>query len=263
MARVVVVTSGKGGVGKTTLVANLGAALARAGERVVMMDTDIGLNNLDVVLGAENKVVYDIVDVVENKCRPRQALIDTEVPGLALMPAAHPYDAGKITGQNLKYVVNVLSESFTFVLLDCPAGIEAGFHRAVQAAGEALVVVTPHISSLRDAGKVLGILQSYETGAAGLVVNRARGDLMVNKEMLSVADIRDLLDRDVLGVIPDADEVVTAASAGHLVAANTPAAHAYDLLAKNLREKTNKIYDCTAKYRGLAGAFRRSLRKRV
>ena len=185
MARVIVVTSGKGGVGKTTVTAGLGRALATKGKRVVLMDADLGLNNLDVVMDAESRVVYDILDVVENRCRPRQALVeDLVAPGLFIMPGASYDDGDKISGQNLRAIVNSLSQSFDYIFIDCPAGIEVGFHRAVSAADEALVVTTPHVSALRDADKVVAIIKSYKIKAS-LVVNRARGDMILGQEQLS------------------------------------------------------------------------------
>ncbi|MDR3318268.1 MAG: hypothetical protein LBS99_02410, partial [Clostridiales bacterium] len=166
-----------------------------------------------------------------------------------------------INGQNIKYVVNALSEAFDYVLLDCPAGIEAGFHRAVAAASEAIVVTTPHISAIRDAGKVLSILDTYEIAPIGLVVNRARGDLMLNMEMPDICDIRELLGREVTGVIPEDDIVSASTSAGRLVPEYSAAADAYGLFAKNVIEGTRLIYDCTARYRGVFGRMRRGLRK--
>jgi septum site-determining protein MinD len=264
MSRVIVVTGGKGGVGKTALTANLGAALAREGQKVAVMDVDIGLNNLDVALGVESRVVYDLVDVIENRCRPRQALLETECSGLYLMPSAHPYDRGKVNGQNIKYVVNILSETFDFIFLDCPAGVEAGFHRAVAAASEAVLVTTPHIAAIRDACKVIPILASYGLSAPYIVVNRMRGDLVMRGEMLGYADIEELFGLPLTGIIPEDDTVGTT---GGLAAESADgrkggAAHdAYGLLAQNILTGSQILYDCTARYRGFWGGLRRRLRK--
>jgi len=261
MSRVIVVTGGKGGVGKTTVCANLGAAVARAGYKVAVMDVDIGLNNLDVALAVENRVVYDLVDVIENRCRPRQALLETECQNLFIMPSSHAYDKSKVTGQNIKYVVNILSETFDFVLLDCPAGVEAGFHRAVAASSEALVVTTPHISAIRDASKVLAILATYELAEPYVVVNRMRGDLVLNGEMPGVSDIRELLGTEITGVIPEDDIISSACAAGKTLISDSGAGGAFSLLAENVITGSRLIYDCTAKYRGFWGGIKRQLRK--
>ena len=174
MARSIVVTSGKGGVGKSTITVALGRELCRRNQRVVLIDTDIGLNNLDVLLDMESRIVYDILDVVNNRCRVRQALIeDNMTGGLFLLPSAHAYEAGEITAQNIRIIVNSLAPSFDYILIDCPAGIELGFHRAVAAAREALVVTTPHISAIRDASRAIAILSNYGLEHR-IVINRSR-----------------------------------------------------------------------------------------
>ena len=263
MARSIVVTSGKGGVGKTTLTANLGRGLARLGNRVVLVDTDIGLNNLDVVMDIENKVIYDIVDVIENRCRPRQALIEDAVKGLFVMPSAHGYDANRVSGQNMRALVNAMKPYFDYIILDCPAGIEAGFHRAVNACNEVLVVTTPHISAIRDADKVISLIQSYKKNAVHVVVNRARGDLVVNSEMVDHNDICQLLKIQPIAVIPEDDKVNLLSNLGLSVNTKSDGFDAFDILARNIHFGTRVIFDVTKKYRGLFGGLKRSLRRKV
>lgn len=260
MPRAIVITSGKGGVGKTTLTAALGKALADHGYRTVLMDTDIGLNNLDVVMNVENRITFDLTDVIENRCRPRQALIeDPFTRGLFVMPSAHTYESSVINGQAIRAVVQNLLRGFDFCLVDCPAGIEAGFHRAVTACDEALVVVTPHISSIRDADKVIRLLNSYGL-PADVIINRARGDLMLSEEMVDVAEVERVLRARPIGVVPEDDGVNLASNFG-LIAC--PSVEAVRLLAENIITGSRKLYDVTKKYRGLFGAVRRNLRRKV
>ena len=245
MARVIVVTSGKGGVGKTTVTAGLGRALAKRGKRVVLMDADLGLNNLDVVLDAESRVVYDILDVVENRCRPRQALVeDLLVSGLYILPGASYDDGEKIGGQNLRAVIHALIPSFDFIFIDCPAGIEAGFHRAVAAADEALIVTTPHVSALRDADKVVAIVKSYGI-KAGLVINRARGDMILGQEQLGCEDISELLQLVPVGVLPEDDAINTYNCFLTEENGRSEGDEAIGMLADNLLNGTTKLYDVT------------------
>lgn len=263
MSRAIVITSGKGGVGKTTFTANLGASLAALGGRVVVMDVDIGLNNLDVAMGVENKVVYDLIDVIEGRCRLKQALIqDRFVPSLFIMPSAHSYDKSAVTGQNIKLVVERLKETFDYILLDCPAGIELGFHRAVSAADEAIVVTTPHISSIRDADKVISLLKSYELKNIQVAVNRARGDLILNGDMLSADDVFALLKINPIGVIPEDDKVAYNTSTGRSVLVGE-AAKSFRFIAENIQYKRDLIYDCTSKYKGFLGSIKRNIKKKV
>lgn len=264
MSRRIVITSGKGGVGKTTLVAHLGAALAAMELRVLLIDTDIGLNNLDVVCGVENKIVYDIVDVIEGRCRAKQALIQISgYPQLYVMPSAHSYDKSAVCGHNIKMVIERLKDSFDYILVDCPAGIERGFHRSVAAADEAIVVATPNISSIRDADKVVQLLKTYELAQIYLAVNRARGDLMVAKTSLSVDDMIDLLKIPIIGVIPEDDDVAVCAGLGQTLTNGKNTQKAFSLLARNIHNEKSDVFDCTEKYRGLFGSMRRGLKRRV
>lgn len=261
MSRKIVITSGKGGVGKTTICANLGRKLAKMGQKVVMLDVDIGLNNLDVVMGIENKIVYDIADVVDGKCRLKQALVqDLECPALYILPSNKIFTTTKINSFNIKAIVDALGEIFDYVIIDCPAGIDSGFHRAVYSASEAIVVCTPHISSIRDADKVLTILNSYKLSSIGFVVNRVRGDLILNGQMIDVAQISNLLKSNLIGVIPEDDTISTSKSMGNT---ETNGGNAFQVLAKNIHFSQNKIYDYKSKYSGIFGVLRRKMRQKI
>ena len=242
----IVVTSGKGGVGKTTVTACLGRALAELGCRVVLIDADFGLNNLDVVLGAENSVVYDIADVLSNRARVRQALIEI-AHDLFLLPSAHGYLGERVTAQNIKLILKSLSPSFDYALVDCPAGIEAGFKRAVVSCEHAITVTTPHISAIRDANKVINLLTSYRIKPM-LVVNRMRGDLLVGGKIPSAAEISDMLRTELLGVAPETDGVY-----GFTKIQKKP----FEAMARRLHLGADEIFDPAAGYRGFFGAFKR------
>ncbi len=262
MARKIVFTSGKGGVGKTTVCANLGATLSNLGFRVCILDVDIGLNNLDVVMGIENKVVFDIIDVIESRCRASQALVqDKNFENLYILPSAHSYRGEEVSASDIQNVVKNLENSFDYIFIDCPAGVEQGFKRAVSSASEAVVVVTPHISSIRDADKVLSILATYNLNQKYLVVNRVRGDLMMNGEMIDVDEIIRFLHIPVLGVIPEDDDITALSSVGAL--GGRESNRAWMLLAENLHNGTQKVFDCKQKYRGLFGSFRRNIKRKV
>lgn len=263
MARKIVITSGKGGVGKTTICANLGATLAELGFRVCLIDVDIGLNNLDVVMGIEKRVMFDIVDVINGHCRARQALVqDERISSLYVMPSAHSYSHANVSRENIKKVVEDLDASFDYIFIDCPAGVEAGFHRAVSCANEAIVVVTPHISSVRDADKVLAILSGYDLLHKSIVINRIRGDMVLNGEMLEAHEIVKVLKTSLLGVIPESDDISALSAVGGLALSGTNG-RAFMLLAENLHDGTKKIYDYTMKYRGFLGGLRRNLKRKV
>lgn len=263
MARKIVLTSGKGGVGKTTICAGLGARLAALGFRVLLVDVDLGLNNLDVVMGVENKIVFDIVDVIQGKCRAKQALIqDCYFSSLFIMPSAHSFSRSCVTGESIKQVINSLDSSFDYILIDCPAGVESGFHRAVFAANEALIVVTPHISSIRDADKVLSILSGYNLESKNLIINRIRGDMVLSGEMIEPEEIVSFLKIPLVGIVPEDDLI--SKSTGILDFAKSPSAgRALSLIAENIHTGTKKIYDFTMKYRGLWGAIKTNIRKKV
>ena len=214
-ARVIVITSGKGGVGKTTTTANIGAALADKGHKVLLIDTDIGLRNLDVVMGLENRIVYDLIDVIEGRCRVSQALIkDKRCPNLVLLPAAQIRDKNDVNTDQMKELIFSLKESFDYILIDCPAGIEQGFKNAIAAADEAIVVTTPEVSATRDADRIIGLLEAAGIKNPKIVVNRLRIDMVKEKNMLSVEDILDILAVKLLGVVPDDETVVISTNKG-------------------------------------------------
>lgn len=255
------ITSGKGGVGKTTVTANLGIALSELGARVALIDVDFGLNNLDVVMGLENRIVYDFLDVFEGRCRAKQALV--MVSGrrnLFVLPSGSVSAATRITGQQIKLVIESIAPLFDYVLIDCPAGIDAGFHRAVSCADEAIVVATPSLPSLRDADKVLTVLESYKPDKTGVVINRARGDLIMSDKMMTPADIRALLKTELLGVLPEDDEIMF--SGGEL-SKKSDSYKAYKMLAAAVHKNSKKIFDVTSKYSGFFGSIRRSIKRSV
>ncbi|MEO0457578.1 MAG: septum site-determining protein MinD [Cyanobacteria bacterium P01_A01_bin.114] len=215
MNRVIVVTSGKGGVGKTTCSANLGMALAQAGKRVVVIDADFGLRNLDLLLGLENRIVYTAIDVLAGECRLDQALVkDKRQPNLALLPAAQNRSKEAITPEQMKKLVHALSKAYNFVIIDCPAGIEMGFRNAISAAKEAIVVTTPEISAVRDADRVIGLLEANDVKAARLIINRLKPAMVEADQMMSVKDVQDILSIPLLGVIPDDEQVVVSTNKG-------------------------------------------------
>ena len=262
MARKIVFTSGKGGVGKTTVCASLGVSLASLGFRVVILDVDIGLSNIDVVLGLENRAIFDLNDVISGRCRARQALIeDRRFPNLFIMPSSKA-NPEMVSAENIKNLVNLLDSSFDYILLDCPAGVENGFHRAVYSATEAIIVVTPHISSLRDANKVVNLLDEYNLQSKGLVINRMRGDLMLSGEMLDVEEIVHAMKIPLLGVIPEDDSVSSSCSVGNFLTSKV-SARSFSLLCENIHNGTKKIYDCTYNYRGVLGYIKRNIKRRV
>ena len=214
-ARVIVITSGKGGVGKTTTTANIGAALADKGYKVLLIDTDIGLRNLDVVMGLENRIVYDLIDVIEGRCRISQALIkDKRCQNLVLLPAAQIRDKNDVSTEQMKELIFSLKDSFDYILIDCPAGIEQGFKNAIAAADEAIVVTTPEVSATRDADRIIGLLEAAGIKSPRIVVNRLRIDMVKDKNMLSVEDILDILAVKLLGVVPDDENVVISTNKG-------------------------------------------------
>ena len=237
MGEVIVITSGKGGVGKTTTTANLGAALALCGKKVVLVDTDIGLRNLDVVMGLENRIVYDIVDVVEEKCKLRQALIkDKRFEELFLLPAAQTRDKSAVNEEQMKDLTDKLREEFDYILIDCPAGIEQGFKNAIAGANRAIVVSTAEISSIRDADRIIGLLESAEIKNPELVINRLRPNMVKRGEMMDVEDIVDLLSIDLIGVIPDDEYIITQTNKGEPAVSNkkSPSGKGYMEIARRI-----------------------------
>jgi septum site-determining protein MinD len=215
MSEVIVITSGKGGVGKTTTTANIGTGLALLGKKVVLVDTDIGLRNLDVVMGLENRIVYDLVDVIEGTCRAKQALIkDKRYEGLYLLPAAQTRDKTAVKPEQMLKLCDELKEEFDFVLVDCPAGIEQGFKNAIAGANRAIVVTTPEVSAVRDADRIIGLLEANELRNPKLLINRVRIDMVKRGDMMNIDDIIDILAIDLIGVVPDDEKIVISTNKG-------------------------------------------------
>ena len=259
MSEVIVVTSGKGGVGKTTTAANIGIGLAQLGKKVVMVDTDIGLRNLDVVLGLENRIVYNLVDVIEGNCRMKQALIkDKRYPDLFLLPSAQTRDKTSVSPEQMIKLCEQLREEFDFILLDCPAGIEQGFQNAIAGAEKAIVVTTPEVSAIRDADRIIGLLEAHELRDIGLVINRLRPDMVRRGEMMSVEDVVDILAVSLLGVIPDDEQVVVATNQGEAVTgASSKAGQAFSNISHRLLGEEISFLDFNEKKGLLGRLFRR------
>lgn len=236
-ARRIVITSGKGGVGKTTTTANVGAALAMLGKRVVLVDADIGLRNLDLVLGLEKRIVFDLVEVVEGRCQLRQALIKDKRFGelLSILPAAQTRDKTSVSENQFATVIDELSEMCDYVIIDCPAGIEHGFRNALAGAREAIVVTTPEVSAIRDADRVIGKLN--ERGLPmRLVINRIRPEMVRTGDMLSIEDVCDILSAELLGVVPDDEDVIDTTNRGEPIAMaiGSKMAGIYEKIARRL-----------------------------
>lgn len=236
--RVIVITSGKGGVGKTTTNANIGTALAKAGNKVVMIDTDLGLRNLDLLLGLENRIVYTIVDVVEERCKLKQALVkDKKNPNLCLLAAAQTRDKTAVTEEQLKDICDKLKEDFDFILVDCPAGIEQGFQNAVAGATEAIVVTTPEMSAVRDADRIIGLLEAKEEiKSYKLLLNRVRPNLIKSNDMMSVEDVVEILSTELIGIIPEDTGIITSTNKGEPIVNDEKslAGMAYSNVAKRI-----------------------------
>jgi septum site-determining protein MinD len=221
-ARVITITSGKGGVGKTTTTANIGVALALQGKRVVCMDADIGLRNLDVVLGLENRIVYDLVDVIEGRAKLRQAMIkDKRLPDLHLLPASQKRDKSAVKPENLIQVCAELAVDHDFILIDSAAGIEEGFRTALAPSSEVIIVTNPEVSAVRDADRVIGLVEAAEKGPARLVVNRLKPELVQRGDMLDTGDVLEILAIDLLGVVPEDEAILVSTNRGNPAALDT------------------------------------------
>ena len=236
MGEVIVITSGKGGVGKTTSSANIGTGLAKLDKSVLMIDTDIGLRNLDVVMGLENRIVYNLVDVIEGECRLKQALIkDRYYPNLQLLPSAQTKDKSAVRPEQMIKLINGLKKNFDYIILDCPAGIEQGFRNAIAAADRALVVTTPEVSAIRDADRIIGLLEEKGIRRNHLIVNRLRPELVKRGDMMSAQDIIDLLGVPLIGVIPDDEAVIVATNQGQsLIEGETLPGQAYRNIVRRI-----------------------------
>ncbi|HBT20408.1 MAG TPA: septum site-determining protein MinD [Peptococcaceae bacterium] len=237
MGEVIVITSGKGGVGKTTTVANIGTSLAKEGYSVVLVDTDIGLRNLDVVLGLENRIVYDIVDVTNGHCRLKQALIrDKRFESLYLLPAAQTKDKTAVTTEQMKELCQNLKEEFDYVIIDCPAGIEQGFKNAIAGAERAIVVTTPEVAAVRDADRVIGLLEAAGLKEPDLIINRIRPDMVKQGNMMDIDDIIDILTVNLIGVVPEDEMIVISTNKGEpaVLDPRSNAGEAYRNIAKRI-----------------------------
>ena len=258
-ARVIVVTSGKGGVGKTTTTANIGAGLADKGHKVLLVDTDIGLRNLDVVMGLENRIVYDLVDVIEERCRISQAFIkDKRCPNLVLLPAAQIRDKNDVNPEQMKVLIDSLKASFDYILIDCPAGIEQGFKNAVAGANRAIVVTTAEISAIRDADRIIALVEVSGIKNPELIINRLRPEMVRKGEMMDVDDIVDLLSIELVGVVPDDEYIIMHTNKGEPVVTNkkSPSGRAYIEISRRILGENVEITIPTAK-RGLFSWFRK------
>lgn len=215
MSRIIVITSGKGGVGKTTCTANLGMALAQQGRRVVVIDADFGLRNLDLLLGLENRIVYTAMEVLAGECRLEQAIVrDKRQPRLSLLPAAQNRMKEVVTPQQMQELVNMLTPKYDYILIDSPAGIEQGFQNAIAPAQEAIIVTTPEISAVRDADRVIGLLEAHNVKSIHLIVNRIRPQMVQADEMMSVQDVEEILAIPLMGIIPDDEKVIVSTNRG-------------------------------------------------
>jgi len=238
MAKVATITSGKGGVGKTTSTANLAVALAALGNKVVCIDADVGLRNLDVILGLENRIVYDLVDIIEGRCRLRQAMIrDKRLPELFLIPAAQTRDKSAVSPSDMVRLCEELRPDFDWIVVDSPAGIERGFRNAVAPADLVIVVTNPEISAVRDADRIIGIIEAEEKGPAQLIINRLKPELVRRGDMLSTEDVLELLAIKLLGVVPEDEKVLMGGNRGAPVAMDerSQAGQAFRDIARRLQ----------------------------
>ncbi|MDR1774769.1 MAG: septum site-determining protein MinD [Clostridioides sp.] len=261
MGKVIVITSGKGGVGKTTTSANLGTALCLENKKTVIVDADIGLRNLDVVMGLENRIVYDIVDVVEGTCRLKQALIkDKRFENLYLLPAAQTRDKNAVKSEQMVDLCNKLKETFDYVLIDCPAGIEQGFKNAIAGADMAIVVTNPEISAVRDADRIIGLLEANEVGEIKLVINRIKQEMVNRGDMMDKQDIIEILAIDLLGLIPDDESIIISTNKGEpaVLDSKSKAGQAYKNIAKRIMGEEVPFMDFNT-----SGGFLNMLKKLV
>jgi len=256
----IVVTSGKGGVGKTTTSANLGTALALAGKRVCLVDTDIGLRNLDVVMGLENRIIYDLVDVVEGRSHPQQALIkDKRFECLYLLPAAQTSDKTAVQPEQMRELVLQLKQDYDYVVIDCPAGIEQGYKNAVAGADKALVVTTPEVSAVRDADRIIGLLEQEDIESPKLVINRIRSHMMKNGDMLDVEEISQLLAVDLIGIVADDENVIRASNNGEPIVMDpsSKASIAYRNIARRILGETVPLQSLDEEDKGMFARIKR------
>ena len=262
MSEIIVITSGKGGVGKTTVTANLGLGLAKLNKKVVVVDTDIGLRNLDFVLGLENRIIYNLIDVIEGTCRMKQGLIrDKRCENLFLLPSAQTKDKTAVTPEQMIKLTRDLSEEFDYILLDCPAGIEQGFKNAIAGANRAIVVTTPEVSAIRDADRIIGLLQANEMPEIHLLINRLRMDMIRRGEMMSVEDVTEILAVDLIGAVPDDEAVVIATNQGEpLCGQDSLSGQAFSNICRRITGEEIPLLDFQVKngmWKRLSGMFRK------
>ncbi|MCU9592876.1 septum site-determining protein MinD [Caldibacillus thermolactis] len=238
MGEAIVITSGKGGVGKTTSSANIGTALALQGKKVCLVDTDIGLRNLDVIMGLENRIIYDLVDVALGKCKLHQALVKDKrfEDKLFLLPAAQTSDKNSVNPEQMKTIIEELKKDFDYIIIDCPAGIEQGFQNAIAGADQAIVITTPEVSAVRDADRIIGLLEKAPIDAPRLVINRIRSNLVKDGDMLDVDEITNILAIELIGIVADDDEVIKASNHGEPIVMNpnNKASIAYRNIARRI-----------------------------
>lgn len=265
MGESIVVTSGKGGVGKTTTTANLGTALAALGKKVVVVDGDTGLRNLDVLMGLENRIVYTIIDVIEKRCRTKQALIkDKRFPHLCLLPTAQTKDKNDISTQQMLKLVNELKEEFDYVIIDCPAGIEQGFENAIVGADRAVVVVNPEITSVRDADRVIGKLDAKGLDDHAVVINRLNYEMTERGDMLDIPDIIETLSVKLLGVVPDDRSITVSTNKGEPIVLDAKAAsgQAFRNIARRITGEEVPLMDLSAESGGFINSLFRLFKRK-
>ena len=265
--RYILICSGKGGVGKTTLTANLGIALAKQGAKTAVLDADFGLRNLDLLLGLENRIVYTAQEVLSGTCRLEQALVKhKQEPNLALLPAGNPRMLEWLTPEDMGKIATMLGESFDYVLIDAPAGIEGGFKNAMAAAKEAIVVTTPEVSAVRDADRVIGLLNTEGVKPIQLVLNRVRPKMRATQEMLAVSDVTDILALPLLGLVLEDEQVIVSTNRGEPLTLNgnkSPAARAYTNVAKRLLGEEVPLIDPSKERKGLRAKLGRLMQTKI
>jgi septum site-determining protein MinD len=262
MGEAIVITSGTGGVGKTTTSANIGTALAIQGKRVCLVDTDIGLRNLDVVMGLENRIIYDLVDVIEERCKLHQALVkDKRFDDLLyLLPAAQTSDKNAIKPEQMKNLIDNLKADYDYIIIDCPAGIEQGYKNAVAGADKAIVVTTPEVSAVRDADRIIGLLEKEEgVEAPKLVINRIRSHMMKNGQMLDVDEVTSHLSIDLIGIVADDDEVIKASNSGEPIVLNpnSRASIAYRNIARRILGESIPLQQLEQEHRSVLSKIKK------
>jgi septum site-determining protein MinD len=259
MSHCIVITSGKGGVGKTTTSANLACGLALNGHKVAVVDADIGLRNLDVILGLENRIVYDLVQVIEGECRLKQALIrDKRVEGLFLLPAAQTRDKNSVKPDDMRRLVAELKEIVDFVIIDCPAGIEQGFKNSIAGADQAIIVTTPEVSAIRDADRIIGLVEAHDLPEPRLIINRYRAGMVSRGDMMNRDDILEILAVPLLGIVPDHEDVIISANRGSPIVFDerSPIGAAYRRIVSRVEGNDVPIPDFTVES-GMWSTFKR------